>query len=125
LREVELPATAPRAPARANPAERAPAGTPVLAHSPNSAASAHVEDLEEGGDRVQVLERRIAKLLRALESAEQRISRLESLDPAVGIASLYREVQGLAPDETNHEIKLQMMAAIFEANLALRGQSSP
>ena len=37
-----------------------------------------------------------------------------------GIASIYRDVQGLSSDEANAEAKKEMMAQIFQANVLLR-----
>jgi len=126
VREVELPALAPRPTAASVIAARAHehpvVAAPAVAHAgiaPEVAPAAG-----EGGDRVALLERRIAKLLRALESAEERITRLETSDPQLGVASLYREVQGLDPDARFVDAKRQMMTHIFEANLALRERAA-
>jgi hypothetical protein len=70
---------------------------------------------------VENFERRISKLTHSLELTEdelQRIAKAKGIDP--GLASIYRSVQGLGSDEGNYEAKLEMMASIFEANLALQ-----
>jgi hypothetical protein len=66
-------------------------------------------------------ERRIAKLKESLERTEQLLSDLAGArltDP--GVASIYRDVQGLQADVRNREQKAALLADIFEANLALR-----
>ena len=75
--------------------------------------------------RLELLERRLAKLARAFEDVEVRIARLESRanGAELGIASIYREAQGLDPDATQRELKRNLMRLIFEANLALRARS--
>jgi hypothetical protein len=127
VREVELPALAPRpAAAAAVIAARAPAQ-----HEPTAGALARVDAVPgptsstgAATETVELLERRIAKLLRALESAEERIARLEHTPAQIGVASLYREVQGLDPDARFIDAKRQMMTRIFEANLALHGRAA-
>jgi hypothetical protein len=107
LRQVELrSAHAPAdAPASAEPERVEPA---------SSSASAR-----RGDEQVEVLERRIAKLMGELAQAQDRIAQLEH-STSGGIASIYREVQGLAPTERLFDLKRELMASIFEANLALR-----
>ncbi len=71
---------------------------------------------------VSLLQRRIAKLNRSLETAERR---LES-DPGVaetGIASIYREVQGLRVDDREYKRKKKLMTDVFKANLVLQGKA--
>jgi hypothetical protein len=73
-------------------------------------------------DRIAMLERRVTKLLEALHQTEEKLVKVanaRSLD-ADGLASIYREVQGLAGDEKDFELKKKLMAAIFEANVELR-----
>ena len=75
--------------------------------------------------RVEVLERRIAKLLQALELAEGEILRLQrEFGTEAGIASVYRRVQGLAPDEPLAEVKRRLMQELYRANEALRRTAS-
>ena len=69
------------------------------------------------------LERRIAKLVQSLEATEghlKRLAKMKSIDP--GLASIYREVQGLTEDEINAELKRELLTKIFEANLQLKEQ---
>ncbi len=70
--------------------------------------------------RVDLLERRLAKLVRSLEETEERLARV-SWENAVdsGIASSYRTVQGLA-GASQRALKAALMQQIFEANLELR-----
>jgi len=77
--------------------------------------------IRQRDDHVDRLERRVAKLVRSLEETEEalkRIAAMKNIDP--GIASLYRAVQGLSPDETNRALKKEMMEMIFRANVELQ-----
>jgi hypothetical protein len=76
--------------------------------------------------RLELLERRIERLSRAMDSIDARLARVEGRGRASeeGIASIYREVQGLELDAPNVSLKRQLMAAIFEANLALRARNA-
>lgn len=90
-------------------------------------ARAELDDARQNRDgeyleRIAMLERRVTKLLAALHDTEEKlvkVARSRSLD-ADGLASIYREVQGLAGDEKDFELKKKLMAAIFEANVELR-----
>jgi hypothetical protein len=82
---------------------------------------------EEYKRQVELLERRLAKLSHQLGITEEelaRVARMKNVD--LGLASVYRAVQGLADDEEQVEIKRQLMAKIFEANVQLKMKlSSP
>ncbi|HEX9792898.1 MAG TPA: hypothetical protein VGC54_02855 [Planctomycetota bacterium] len=83
------------------------------------------EGVEAGSPehRIELLERRIAKLTGSLETAEKEIHRLSSLQGAdPGLASVYRTVQGLAADAQDAEAKRRMLADLFDANQELRRQ---
>jgi len=70
---------------------------------------------------VDQLERRIAKLTSLLGITEeelQRVLAMKSIDD--GVASIYRTVQGLAPEAAQAEQKRAMMAVIFQENLAFQ-----
>jgi len=70
---------------------------------------------------IELLQRRIDKLSRALGGTEgeiQRILRLKNVDS--GVASIYRSVQGLSEDQVENELKTELMSKIFEANVELR-----
>jgi len=72
-------------------------------------------------DRIDVLERRLAKLKLALTEAEEHLaqaSRANGFDS--GITSIYRTVQGLEADAPHFALKTAMMAKMFAANLELR-----
>ena len=72
-------------------------------------------------NEVDLLQRRIAKLSSSLEAAESQIGQLAKQkegDP--GIASVYRQVQGLSDVESDYGRKKELMAGIFAANLKLQ-----
>ncbi|MBL4770081.1 MAG: diguanylate cyclase [Planctomycetes bacterium] len=70
------------------------------------------------------LQRRIAKLTNSLGVTEGEIARLRSSpDVEAGVASLYRNVQGLSTVDVRAELKKDLMSAIFEANLDLKRKS--
>lgn len=67
------------------------------------------------------LKRRLAKLTRSLgltETALHRRQALEAVDE--GVASVFRQVQGLQGHEERAELKRELMTRIFEANLDLQ-----
>ena len=70
---------------------------------------------------IQNLERRVTKLTSSLTRTEGELKRLASMkDIDVGVASLYRTVQGLSDGDDQLEAKRDMLKNIFDANLALR-----
>ncbi|MBL8767758.1 MAG: hypothetical protein JNL94_10355 [Planctomycetes bacterium] len=79
--------------------------------------------------RIDLLERRIAKLNGMLESSDRLVERLKSaksIDP--GIESEFREVQGLSAADTNAGAKRGLLEQIFKLNVELReaiGKDSP
>lgn len=81
------------------------------------------DDDEEASRRIELLERRIAKLTGQLGMTEeqlQNVLRMKNIDP--GMASIYSSVQGLSPDEARTELKRELMSKIFQANVELRQQ---
>ncbi len=77
-------------------------------------------ELAEEKRKNDILERRIAKLVAQLgvtESELKRIALLKNVD--LGIASIYREVQGLA-EESQAQRKREMMKEIFTANFHMK-----
>jgi len=83
-----------------------------------------IPDAKGEAARVEQLERRITKLVRALELAEGEIARLSGmvgLDN--GIPSIYREVQGLSAEAAFASLKRELMRQIFQANVVLRGSA--
>jgi Mg2+ and Co2+ transporter CorA len=76
-------------------------------------------------ERIDLLERRLAKLrasLRGMEGALAELARRANEDH--GVASIYRTVQGLDPHADNREQRLALLASIFEENLALQGRGA-
>ena len=72
---------------------------------------------------IDLLRRRVAKLTESLGMTEQEIARLrrtKSVDD--GLASIYRDVQGLDASEAQAEMKKMLMESIFQANLDLQKQ---
>lgn len=106
----------------------APAAAEVATPEAQATALEVVDAFEEAlgsTTSVKVLERRIIKLLRALELAESEIQRLQhEFGTEAGIASIYRTVQGLSPDEPLVEKKRRLMRELFRANRALRKAAS-
>jgi GGDEF domain-containing protein len=71
--------------------------------------------------QVDQLERRIAKLTSLLGVTEeelQRVLAMKNID--VGVASIYRTVQGLSNTDEQAQAKRAMMAEIFRSNLAIQ-----
>lgn len=82
-------------------------------------------ELETYKRQIDVLERRISKLTQLLSMTEDELRRLidaKSIDP--GVASIYKNVQGLTDEAANRELKKALMARIFQANLELKQQLS-
>lgn len=72
---------------------------------------------------IDVLRRRVAKLTQSLGLTEQEIARLRKMKVADdGVASIYREVQGLGDEDGQAEMKKVLMDSIFKANLDLQRQ---
>ena len=76
---------------------------------------------EEYEREVDVFQRRIAKLNSSLsesESALRDLARAKNVDP--GLSSVFRKAQGLADDESQLQLKRELLLEIFEANRTLR-----
>ncbi|MEM7515461.1 MAG: hypothetical protein AAF368_00865 [Planctomycetota bacterium] len=101
-------AEAPRVPAR----ERA-----ELVHEIESLRG-RAEELREGDRSARaLLERRIAKLARELETAEAEIDRLrDTYEGDSGRASVFRTVQGLDPSEPLAPVKKRLIDGVFREN---------
>ena len=85
---------------------------------------------QEQEGRIDVLKRRIFKLMASLERTEEEIARMERLGEVdEGVASIYRTVQGLGPGSSAADQKRAMLAGIFQANCelrdAMRGRRAP
>jgi hypothetical protein len=90
------------------------------ARAGDATAAAELRARADEQERIDLLERRLAKLRLSLEDAENRLSRASySVDGDGGIASRYPTVQGLDPDAPYRAIKVTLMKAIFDANLEL------
>jgi len=89
-----------------------------LTPQPTSAApSLHAKELE-------LLRRRASKLVRELRTVRTEVRRVadrEEID--TGVASRYREVQGLGGEGPAAEAKRGMLEDIFRANLELRREA--
>lgn len=70
--------------------------------------------------QIQLLERRLAKMARLLEQKDQEFSSRPAAAEDDGVASIYREVQGLGGRTKEAKTKRAFMSVIFEANLKLR-----
>lgn len=84
---------------------------------------ARTDGPDERDQSIELLERRVRKLVESLESAERALAGLRALgaeDP--GLSSIYREVQGLESGAGDARAKGQMLQKLFEANLELRAQ---
>ena len=75
-------------------------------------------------ERLELLERRIARLSHNLGLTEEQLQRameMKGMDP--GAASIYGEVQGLIDGSSDKKLKKDMMAAIYEANIELQNKT--
>jgi hypothetical protein len=87
------------------------------------AETSSANQLLKAKDHIQRLERRVGKLTRSLSETEKelrRIAAMKNID--LGVASIYRTVQGLAKQDDHYEAKAEMLKNIFEANVALRAE---
>ncbi len=72
---------------------------------------------------IDQLERRVAKLTESLgltEAELKRVAQMKNID--LGVASIYRNVQGLSAGDGGAEQKKEMLKTIFDANMSLRAQ---
>jgi hypothetical protein len=96
-----------------------PATSFVAMNDPSAVARA----LRERDSLIESLERRLAKVVKALEETERAFQQaLASAHFDHGIASLYRVVQGLSADAPHVQQKRMLMEEIFRANLNLRAE---
>jgi hypothetical protein len=83
------------------------------------------KELTESKRQVDNLERRVRKLSELLNVTESELKRVASMKNVdTGISSIYRSVQGIGDEDSNAEVKKELMKSIFEANLALLGRSA-
>ena len=70
---------------------------------------------------IEQLERRVTKLTDSLTRTESELNRIAAMkDVEMGVASLYRTIQGLSTGDDQYAAKKEMLKNIFEANVALR-----
>ena len=75
----------------------------------------------DDGGRTELLERRVAKLGEMLERTEGQLRRvLAGGGGEEGVASIYKEVQGLDADENDAEHKRDLLKAVFDANMRMK-----
>ncbi len=92
----------------------------ILSHERGLALAQHKEAHDQELARLGL---RIKKLNTALKTSEDALTRLveqKEIDP--GVASIYRSVQGIAPDAVNVERKQELLRVVFVNNLRLRGR---
>lgn len=70
--------------------------------------------------QIDVLERRLAKMARLLDQRDTEIVSRSRVAEDTGVASIYRNVQGLDSGGDEAVQKKELMSSIFEANLKLR-----
>jgi diguanylate cyclase (GGDEF)-like protein len=81
---------------------------------------------EDKARQIELLERRIAKLTDILGITEEELRRVAAMKGIdLGLASIYRTVQGLSQDESQYKRKREMMKTIFEANFELHQKLGP
>jgi len=86
-------------------------------------ATSSVSKMIESQRKIELLERRVTKLTESLGVTEAELKRVASMKNIdLGVASIYRSVQGLSADDDDSEKKGEMLKNIFEANMALRSQ---
>jgi hypothetical protein len=90
----------------------------LLEENRRRAAAAQNRERDSQVDR---LERRVTKLVESLAATEARLKEVAAMKNIdLGIASLYRVVQGLPEQEANRELKKHLMEVIFKANLDIQ-----
>lgn len=91
----------------------------AMPDSPERLAPSSASDFEYR-EKITTLERRMAKLRRRLAEAEKILESAQGGEVDPGIASIYREVQGLGDGSRNLEKKKGLMSVIYEANRKLQ-----
>jgi hypothetical protein len=88
-----------------------------------SEAAVVAEERRAIDGELDVLERRIAKLIAELAEAERALERVaHTKDVELGLSSGYRTVQGMDDDASDREAKLAMLARIFRLNLEFQAR---
>jgi len=109
----------------AAPGERRSAIERVVARETARRELAIEQALAAERGKADLLERRVAKMRSELATMERAMAALErraALDD--GVASVYKDVQGLSDVEPEREVKKALMHQIFEANLALQRRAT-
>jgi len=95
----------------------------VLALAVEKMESTHQQMREEHAQQVSQLQRRLNKVTSTLAETEGRLRQSAAgIEFSEGVASIYRTVQGLSGVENDIQLKKEMMAKIFEANVELRSK---
>jgi len=90
---------------------------PANGSPPEPAEGSTAEHLRQ----IDLLQRRISKLTHLLEQTEAELRRIAALkDVDLGVASIYRSVQGLSAEAEAQALKRSLMQEIFQANLQLK-----
>jgi hypothetical protein len=93
----------------------------AISRMADARASAASSEVSEARRTIDQLERRIVKLSTALGVTEEELQRIAAMkNVELGVASIYRTVQGLDVDTDNKERKREMMKTIFQANFELK-----
>jgi diguanylate cyclase (GGDEF)-like protein len=96
-----------------------PEARPALSPAERDEALAAMD--REHRQEVENLERRITKLTAMLERTESDLRRMAEMKVGDdGVASIYKNVQGLSQEESALELKRDLMQKIFEANMELK-----
>lgn len=85
--------------------------------------SSTVRQMIESHKQIDQLERRVQKLTHSLgvtEAELKRVAAMKNID--LGLASIYRVVQGLSSGDELYEQKKEMLKDLFEANVKLQEQ---
>ena len=78
---------------------------------------------DEGERRVDNLERRLTKMRESLDKAESALEKAQSQATVDdGVASVYKDVQGLDPDDGRFGQKKAMLEEIFQINKSIKEQ---
>jgi len=98
-----------------------PRPPPVGAKVPVAVARSTSSDVAPEAGRIELLERRLAKLARLLEERDGELQlRIEGAAQVQGVASIYNDVQGLRGQSEEAQRKRELMSSIFDANRKLR-----
>jgi hypothetical protein len=94
---------------------------PAPVAGPDTSQDATLDELRG----LDVLQRRLAKLEHSLQETRATLAYVSGLEHVdTGLASLYRQVQGLAESDPRRELKRSVLDSIFHANLSLQKPAS-